>query len=202
MQSDILDGIGDFRDEDRIRSTGQTSMQSNPACVSTHDFYHHDAAMQQRGAVQSIDTLGGKTYGGVEAKRECGGFKIVVNGLGHSHNAETFFVQLIGDGEAVVSTDGNKSVDLVIAEPLKHLIGTVNLRFASVGMLDHATERIAAIGGTKNGAAEARNLADGRTMKFHQSTVGETFRLEESVVALANADDLPAPNLLAAYTAP
>ena len=128
--------------------------------------------------------------------------KIVVNGLGHSHNAETFFVQLIGDGEAVVSTDGNKSVDLVIAEPLKHLIGTVNLRFASVGMLDHATERIAAIGGTKNGAAEVRNLADGRTMKFHQSTVGETFRLEESVVALANADDLPAPNLLAAYTAP
>jgi len=49
--------------------------------------------MRQRGAVQSIDTLGGKTYGGVEAKRECGGFKIVVNGLGHSHNAETFFVQ-------------------------------------------------------------------------------------------------------------
>ena len=93
VQSDILDGIGDFRDEDRIRSTGQTSMQSNPACVSTHDFYHHDAAMRQRGAVQSIDTLGGKTYGGVEAKRECGGFKIVVNGLGHSHNAETFFVQ-------------------------------------------------------------------------------------------------------------
>ena len=91
--------------------------------------------MRQRGAVQSIDTLGGKTYGGVEAKRECGGFKIVVNGLGHSHNAETFFVQLIGDGEAAVSTDGNKSVDVVIAEPLKHLIGTVNLRFASVGCL-------------------------------------------------------------------
>ena len=97
-----------------------------------------------------------------------------------------------GDGEAAVSTDGNKSVDVVIAEPLKHLIGTVNLRFASVGMLDHATERIAAIGGLKNGAAEVRDLADGRTMKFHQSTVGETFRLEESVVALANADDLPA----------
>jgi hypothetical protein len=59
-------------------------------------------------------------------------------------------------------------------------------------MLDHATERIAAIGGTKNGATEVRNLADGRTMKFHQSTVGETFRLVESAVALANADDLPA----------
>ena len=145
-----------------------------------------------RGAVQAIDALGSEGDSGVEAERQGRGLEIVVDGLGHADDAQPLLVKLVGDGEAAVAADGDDGVDVMLANATDDLVGEVHFFLGAVGLLDHAAERIAAIGGAENRAAEMRDLAHGGAMELDQSAVGIALGFEHAVVTFANADDVPA----------
>ena len=129
---------------------------------------------------------------GVETECQGRGFEVVVDGLGHADDTKALLVELIGDGEAAVSANGDDGVDVVLTDATDDLIGEIHFFPGAVGLRDDTTKRIAAIGGAQDGAAEMGNFADGRAMELHESAVVEAFGFEDTVVAFANADDVPA----------
>src|SRR5271165_815399 len=106
-------------------------------------------------------------------------------------NTETFLVQFVRNDETAVASDGDERIDLLVAEPPNQFAGVVHFSRAAVRLFDHATERIAAVGGTENCAAEMGNLADYGATELHQSAVRITLGFQHSVLAFANAENPP-----------
>ena len=49
----------------------------------------------------------------IEAEGEIGTAQIVVNGLGHTHDPDALFMQLLCDGERVIASNCDKRLDLM-----------------------------------------------------------------------------------------
>src|SRR6516164_7066191 len=46
--SELLNVIGDFRNQDRVRATRDSGVEGNPPYVASHHFDHDDALVRQR----------------------------------------------------------------------------------------------------------------------------------------------------------
>src|SRR5271167_2426099 len=124
--SDVLDGVGNFWDQDGVGAPGESGVESDPSGVATHDLDHHDATVRMRGAVQAVNAVSGERDRGVEAERQRCGLEVVVDGLGHAHDTQPLLVKLVGDGEAAVATDGDDGIDVMLADATDDLVGKVH----------------------------------------------------------------------------
>src|SRR5712671_6803140 len=183
--ADVADRERNFRNENDVCPAANAGLERDPAAVASHDLDHHDAMMRSTGRVNLIDGVAHGVQRGVEAECNLCGRKIVVDGLGHTHNLHALLEELVANFLRSIAADGNGGIDAQFARVGHHLIRDVARNLLAV--LDHLEmKRFAAVGGAEDRAAAGQDAAD-----FLQREFERLLRPDESVEAVGNADHLP-----------
>ena len=182
-----IDVVGDLGNQDHVGGAGEPGGEGDEAGVPAHHLDHHHALVALGGRVQLVDSLGGSLHGGVEPEGGLGAADVVVDRLGDADERDAFIEEVAGDAQRAVAPDGDQRADAVGAERAHQLLGAVVLDPGAVGQPLAPMERIAAVGGAEDGAAEVGDAAD-----FGRTERDELLLPEEAVVAFADADAFPA----------
>src|SRR4051794_4363044 len=83
-------------------------------------------------------------------------------------------------------------IELMLTKALEDPIRDIHLASASVGRSLHRAERIAAVCGAEDGAAEVRNVPDALNIELDHPSVRIFPRIEQPVVPFATSEDPPA----------
>ena len=142
--------------------------------------------------MQPVDALGGERHRAVETKRQRRGFEIVVDGFRHADDAQAFFIQLAGNGQCAIATNGNQRVQSMFPETAHDFVAAVDFFDRAVWLRDAHVERVAAIGRAEDRATEVRDVAYELAVEFYQTTVRITRWIEQSFESVADAEDFPA----------
>ena len=137
----LLHVIGLLRDQRHMRTGGQPRVQCDPAGVATHHLNQHHPLMRLRGAVQTVNGLGGDLQSGVVAECHVGAVDVVVDGLGHPDHRNALLVEPVRGGQGALAADRDQHVDPVVLQRLFD-IGQTGAQFLRVGP-----------GGAEHGAA-------------------------------------------------
>ncbi len=182
--ADVLDGEGNFGNENDVSAAGDSGVQGNPSGVASHDFDDHDAMVRLGGGVDAVDGIGCDVDGGVEAEGDIGGGEVVVDGLGDADDGQTFLGQIEADLLGAIATDDDEGVEAHGLGVVNDFIGEIADGFVSIVV--HAIgEGVAAIGGSEDGSAARQNAAH-----IVEQQGAAFFGKDESVEAVTNADYL------------
>ena len=168
-----------------MRSAGDTGLDGDPSRIPAHDLDCHDAVMGLGGGVNLINRISGGLQGGVETESYVGGTEVIVNGLGNADQVHAFAEKIQANLLRAVPADGDDRIDAQGAGIGDDLVGDVADNFFAV--LDGlVVKRIASVGGAQNGAAAGQDSAD-----IGERELARTFRPDETIEAIGNADDFP-----------
>jgi hypothetical protein len=134
------------------------------------------------GRVQPVDGIGGKAHGRIEAEGVRRLDDVVVDGLGNADEGDAALVELVGDRERAVSADDDERIELQRVERLDAALGIVA---RAARRLDRRAQRVPAIGGPQDRAADAEDAGDVARRQFPP-----TVEFEKTVEAVREADDL------------
>ena len=109
--ADLLDVVGDLRDEDHVGAAGDAGFQRDPAGVAPHHLQDHDPVVALGGGVQLVQCVGGGLHRGVEAEGDVGLQEIVVDGLGHADDRDAALHQFQRDLQRAVPADHDERPD-------------------------------------------------------------------------------------------
>src|ERR1700722_665690 len=184
--ADVRDSERDFWNQNHVSAAGDAGFERDPSAVASHDFDHHHAMMRGGGGVNFVERVGDGMERSVEPERDLGSRKIVVDGLGHADNFQSFLEKLISDFLRAVAANADDGVDAQLVRVGDDLSGNVARDLVAV---DHAfvVKRIAAVGGAEDGASAGQNAGNFLERKFESF-----FRPDEAVEAVRDADDFPA----------
>src|SRR5258708_15467769 len=162
--ANMFDGKGDFGNEDDVGAAGDAGFKGDPAAVAAHDLNHHHAMMRCGRGVNLVDGIGDGVQGGIESECDLGGGEIIIDGLGYADDLHSLLKKFIPNLLRAVAADGDDGVNAQLGGVGNDLGGNVARYFLAV--LDGlVVKRIAAVGGTENGAAASQNAAD--FLNFH-----------------------------------
>ena len=137
--------------------------------------------MRFGGRVQAIDGVGREADRGVEAETARRPVDVVVDRLRHADQTHAPLVELVGDSQRAVAADADERVELHLLEHLHHAVGVVE---GAVRRFDRLRERIAAIDGAENGAAQAQDAGD-----VFRRQHARFLRVNQPVEAVLEPDD-------------
>ena len=149
----VFHGEFDLRKQHDVRATADSSVESDPAGVTTHDFYDHDALVTVSRGVKTIQRVDDGGDCGVETKSHRGGLKIVIDGLRDAHGRHAFVAELQPSGQRPVSTDDDESVNAKVFDRRFGLIHDFSRDQRDVVHADLGRE-VTFVGGAEDGAAE------------------------------------------------
>ena len=90
-----LDGIvGDLRNQDDVRTTGDAGLKRNPSSVSAHDFHNEDAPVAFRSRMKLVERITRSVYSRVETKRNDCSVQVVVDRFGNSDDRDPFVIEI------------------------------------------------------------------------------------------------------------
>ena len=167
-------------------AAGDSGVEGDPTGVAPHDFDDHDAVMGFGGGVDAVDGVGCDVDGGVKAEGDVGGGEVVVDGFGDADDGQSFLRQFEADLLRAIASDDDEGVHAQGFGVVDDIIGEVAHGLVPV-IVDAIGEGIAAVGGSEDGSAARQNAAD--VVELEGTAF---FRPDESVKAIANADDLVA----------
>ena len=182
----------DLRDENRVGTRGDARLEGDPPCVAAHHLDDDHSPVRCRGGEQPIDAFRGEPHGGVEAERLGGLVEIVVDRLGHSDDAQTGFVQPLGDVQRTVAADRHEGVDVADGEQLDELVGAVDLDVRAVRLAHREGRRVATVGGADDRAAEVDDATYRLALELDDATVSVALWIQQPVEPVTDADDVPA----------
>ena len=175
----FLDVIGNFGQQDHVRTAGNAGIQRQPASLVAHDLDHHAAAVAGGGGMNAVDDLSGDIHSGMEAEGEVGAKDVVVDGLGQADHVETFFAEQVRGLVGTVATQSDKAIQLQVLIGLFHGGDLVHAIFFHHA---HVAEGTAA--GAQNGAAQRQDT--GELLLAHLLILA----LDQSAITVADTDDL------------
>ena len=122
---DLLEVVGNLRNQDDVGAAGHAAVQRNPAGVAAHHLDDHDAAMRFGRRVQPIDRVGGEADRRVEAETARRADDVVVDRLRHADERDALLVELVRDRQRAVAADADERVELHLLEHLHDAVGVV-----------------------------------------------------------------------------
>lgn len=81
------------------------------ACVTTHNFNHHNAVVRLGGGVNLVDRVSRGGHGGVEAESDVGGAEIVVDGLRNCNDLHALMEKFESDFPPAVAAHRDNRVN-------------------------------------------------------------------------------------------
>jgi len=185
MFANMLDGEGNFRNEDDMGAAGDAGFKSDPAAVAAHDLNHHHAMMRCGRGVNLVDGIGDGVQRGIESECDLGGGEIVIDGLGHADNLHSLLKKFVPNLLRAVAADGDDGVNAQLGGVGNDLGGNITRYFLAI-LNGSVVEGIAAVGGAENGAAARQNAAH-----FLEREFEGLFRPDEAIETIRDADDFP-----------
>src|SRR5438132_1650134 len=137
----VVAGHRDLRNQDEVRAAGESAERGDPAGIATHRLDDDHAMVRARCRPQTVECVRDHGDGGVEADAELGLRKVVVDGLGHTDDADALLMEPVRDAERVVPADGDERVELRTANGSEDAAarGLVFARVGPRGAEDRAT---------------------------------------------------------------
>jgi len=135
------------------------------------------AVVRLGGGVQPVDRFGRDGDRGVEAEGVVGGAQVVVDRLGHAHDADAVVGQALRDAEGVLAADRDQRVDALVGQDLLDLLDAA-LDLVRVGAR-----------GPQDGAAAGEDVLD--VVEAERAAVPG----QRAVPAVAEAHEVPAVHL-------
>ena len=166
---DLLDVVGQLRQQDDVSAARNAGVQRQPAGFVAHDLNAHDAAVAARGGVDAVNDLGGDVHGSVEAERHVGAVDVVVDGLGQTDDVQALLAEQVRGLVGAVAAQAEQAVQFGGAVVFLHR-GEL---FFQLGAVD-----------AKRGADHGQNA--GKLIRGHLPEVA----VDQAVVAVHDADDL------------
>src|ERR1043166_3260360 len=202
----LVDVEGDFGNQDDVGASGEPAVQRDPARVPPHELNDEDPVVALGGAVDLVERVGRRADRGVEAEGGFGAGHVVVNGLGHADDGDPLAEEPVRDGQAPVAAYRHEGVEMVLVEGVDQVLGAVFLDDPAVAVQGGPVERVAAIGGAEDGAAQVGDAAHLVGPQAFQPLAGAAppalrpgpplpapaLPGEEPVIAAMNAQCLPA----------
>ncbi len=148
--------------------------------------------MRVRGGVEAVDRLGGERDRGVKSEGNHCAVEIVVDCLRHADDAKAFLGQDRGNAKRAIAADRHQRVDPFCSKHVQKLACAVAFPHRSVGRGDGKPQRVPTICRAENRPAQRRDAANGLAREPNQTAAVELLRDEKAVVAVADADALPA----------
>src|SRR2546422_5678647 len=183
--ADSFDGERNLGNQNDVRSASNAGFQPNPARIASHDLDHHDAMVRLRRGMNLVYRLCCGMQRGIESKRNFGGTKIVVNGLGHTHDLQALAEKFERNLLRAVAADADDGINSKLACVDDDLIRYVADDLASV-LNRPVIERVAPISGPKDSAATRQDAAD-----VLQRELVRFLWPDQAIKSIRNADDLP-----------
>jgi hypothetical protein len=197
----FADGLGDFfvierdfRNEDDVRAAGEPAVERDPSGVPPHDLDDHGPLVTAGGGVQAVESIRHAGHGAVEAESHGRGFEVVVDRLWDADDGNSLLVQLESGAERTIAADGDESVDAEFPQRVARLIDDFGWN-ASAGAFADLGDKMAAIGGSEDGAAElhdacsAADIEDLRVVRSEKSLVSVVKTNHFPVAIGGGADD-------------
>ena len=150
--NDLIDIIGDFRDQDYIRAARDTRVQRQPAHLVAHDLNNKYTAVGTGGSVDLVDRGGRDIYSTLETKGHFCSPQIIVDGLGKRDYIEALLAEQIGSLGGTVAAAHDQAVQLQFMIGLFHSLYLVE---AVLIRITDGLERAAA--GSQNRAASGQD---------------------------------------------
>src|SRR5439155_5669986 len=100
-----------FRDQDNISPTCDTTMQCDPTGVSPHHFHHNGALMARSRGMETIERVHHRRHCGIETEGHGRGFKIVVDRLRHADAIDSSLLQLQGGRHGAIAANDDECFD-------------------------------------------------------------------------------------------
>ena len=175
----ILNGIGELRDKDDVRTPGDTGIEGKPPCLIAHQLHHHAAAVAAGGRMDPVDGLGGDLHGGVKSKGHISAENVIVDGLGQGDDVQPLLRQQVGCLVGPVAPQAQQAVQLhllIVSLHGGHLVHLV--------LLHHTHQLEGGALGSQDGPAYRQDA--GKLMGLHHPPVP----VDESGIAVADADEL------------
>ena len=176
---DLLDVVGQLRQQDDVRAARNAGVQRQPAGFVAHDLNAHDAAVAARGGVDAVNDLGGDVHSSVEAERHVGAVDVVVDGFGQTDDVQALLAEQVCGFVGAVAAQAEQAVQFGGAVVFLHRGNLVHLV-----LLDHTHFFERGALGAQNGAAHGQNA--GELVRGHLPEVA----VDQAVVAVHDADDL------------
>src|ERR1019366_4568142 len=177
---DSLHAVGDFGNEDHVRSARQSRAEREPAGAMTHDLDHDDAMVAVSGTMQTVDGIGGDPQSSGVAKCGVGHGHVVVNSFWQRDDVDASLVQTECILLRAASAEANNAIDSplfeVVFDDTGHVLGTA--------VNHHAMLLVTA--GAENRAADGENTGKCGAIQI------DTPILDQSAKTVAKTDDLHA----------
>src|SRR5580692_7702524 len=109
--TDSLNGEWNLGNQDDVGSSGNPSLQRDPACVPSHDFDHHDAMVRLGRSVDFVDGVGCGHERSIETECDLGGGKVVVDGLGYAYDIHALLEKVESNLLGAVSANADHSIN-------------------------------------------------------------------------------------------
>jgi formyltetrahydrofolate deformylase len=115
--------------------------------------------MRSGSGVQFVHRFGGGGHGGVEAEGEIGAAHVVVNCLRYADDFEAVFRHFVRTLQGAVAADGDERVEFEFPVIGDDVGRSIAFSFG-VTRIVHVGERVVAVGGTEDGAADGEDAGD------------------------------------------
>ena len=166
---------------------GDAGVHRDPARVAAHHLDDHDAFVRLRGGVEAIDRLRRDGDRGVETEGRLRARQVVVDRLRDADDRHALLEEARRDPEGAVAADRDQGVAADLLEPAHDLVRDVDGDLLAVALGDEL-ERVALVDRAEDRAAE---VGDATHLVAGQIDQAVRARLEQSVVAAADAGDFP-----------
>ncbi len=182
---------GNLGNQHGIGTHGDACLQRQPAGLLSQDLHHGHLPCRLGRLAGLVEHLDGEAEGGVEAEGHLGGGNVVLDGPGNADRVEPFAVELVHDAQPPAAHDGNQRVDPFRLQPPEQLIRHVHFldHFVFVDLAD--MKRIDAGRLAQDATGSRVQVLDQLRAERNQPALGVTFRMQQSVKSIADADHLP-----------
>ena len=113
---DFVDIKRSLGDENHVGAACDAAVKRDPAGIAAHHFHHHHSIVSFCRGVDPVKGFADDVAGGIKAKGVVGAAQIVVDGFGDANDVNAAFMELLSNRKRVVSTDCDKSLDVIFLE--------------------------------------------------------------------------------------
>src|SRR5699024_1194024 len=174
----LLDIVGNLGDQDNVRYTCQSRMESKASHLMAHDLHDKYTTV---GGCRGMDTVNGvrrDIHRALETERHIRTVDIIVNGLGKMNDVQSLFSQKIGGLLGSVSSQDHKAVEAELIICLLH-----GLHLVQTLLIRHAHELKGLAGGSENGSALCQDTGE---IPGGEHTV---FPVDQTLVSIVESID-------------
>src|ERR1041385_6123691 len=159
LLADLFDIEGDLGNEDDVRAPREPAVQCDPSGVPPHQLHDEHAVVALGGRMDLVQGVGRGAHRRVEPEGGFGPRDVVVDRLGYADDRYALAEEPVRDAQAPIPSDRDQRVEPAVVEGADQVVGAVFFDDAAIRLQRGPVERITAVGGAEDRAAQVGDPA-------------------------------------------